>query len=385
MYPQPNEHGVYDAEYEIPIRLSKKKGPAYLATIGVCQIGLNQWATGLDVRFGESGFGSPIKADNHSWSWDMAVRKALLQIKERISSPWTKQADDAISLMNEFSNSLLVLRIDDFKTTQEAKTMAKAKSEPKTQTNNESTFKLQKIYLLARNSEGLIMPMDYSLPLTDMAKNAIMNAIDDGFVIKEIKEAEHQALVTATEAEKKGWPAPSDADLAAIKKLVDYEPPHRLERSLSEYFETEFTPSDYKQLSSEFTQASSEKERITNNLKAYTQAQKAKLTELESTIKRVSEELSQGRRTESVRCLWVMNDPKRNIKSLYRLDREPRELVKTAPMLPSDKQLTLDDLAAQNAVKERTVDEKPVTTVENEPYEEDVLTDDEVAKETGEE
>lgn len=259
------------------------------------------------------------------------------------------------------------------------------KNKPETQTNNESTFKLQKIYLLARNPEGLIMPMDYSLPLTDMAKNAIMNAIDDGFMIKEIKEAEHQALVTATEAEKKGWPAPSDADLAAIKKLVDYEPPHRLERSLSEYFETEFTPSDYKQLSSEFAQASSEKERITDNLKAYTQAQKAKLTELESTIKRVSEELSQGRRTESVRCLWVMNDPKRNIKSLYRLDREPRELVKTAPMLPSDKQLTLDDLAAQNAVKERTVDEKSITEVTNEPYEGEILTDDEVAKETGEE
>lgn len=263
--------------------------------------------------------------------------------------------------------------------------MTEKPNKPKNQTNTEPAFKLQKIYLLARNPEGLIMPMDYSLPLTDMAKNAIMNAIDDGFMIKEIKEAEHQALVTATEAEKKGWPAPSDADLAAIKKLVDYEPPHRLERSLSEYFETEFTPSDYKQLSSEFTQASSEKERIANNLKAYTQAQKAKLTELESTIKRVSEELSQGRRTESVRCLWVMNDPKRNIKSLYRLDREPRELVKTAPMLPSDKQLTLDDLAAQNAVKERTVDEKPITEVTNEPYEGEILTDDEVAKETGEE
>jgi hypothetical protein len=80
-----------------------------------------------------------------------------------------------------------------------------------------------------------------------------------------------------------------------------------------------------------------------------------------------------------------MNDPKRNVKSLYRLDREPRDLVKTAPMLPSDKQLTLDDLAAQNAVKERTLDEKPVTTIENEPYEEDVLTDDEVAAEAGEE
>lgn len=45
----------------------------------------------------------------------------------------------------------------------------------------------------------------------------------------------------------------------------------------------------------------------------------------------------------------------------------------------------LNELAAQNAVKERTVDEKPVTTVENEPYEEDVLTDEEIAKEAGEE
>ena len=83
----------------------------------------------------------------------------------------------------------------------------------------------------------------------------------------------------------------------------------------------------------------------------------------------ISTELARGKRSESVRCLWIFNDPTRNLKSLYRLDREPKELVRTDRMTASDKQLTLDDVAAQAKKTERTLEEKPITPVTNQPYE----------------
>lgn len=264
---------------------------------------------------------------------------------------------------------------------QEVPEVAKTK---KTDTKQNDGPKIEKIFIMAKNPEGLVIPMDYSLPLIDSAKQSILSAIDDGYVIKQIEAEEHSALVNASEEEKASWPEPTKEDLEAIKKLVDWEEPYRKEVNLTEYVTTEFSPADYKKLGNELEQARDEKESTENELKAFKESRKAKITELDATIKRITGELAKGSRTESVKHKWIMNDPKRNVKSLYRLDRDPIQLIKTAPMLPADKQMTLDDIAAMKAHKERTIEEKEVTEITNEPYDEEVLTDDQVAAESGE-
>jgi len=256
----------------------------------------------------------------------------------------------------------------------------------KKETNNTTDTELviQKLFLAAFNEEPkTVLLFDYSLPLTDAAKKTITSMIDDNLNVSEITQDEHALLLKAEPEEVEAWPRPTDEQRVLILKMVDYEHPHRLERFCSEFFDHEFTPVEFKSMASEFAEASNEKTRVESNIKSYTQMQKAKVEELSSTIKRISEEMSRGRSSECVKCQWVMNEPKRNVKSLYRLDREPKDLVRTAPMLPSDRQLTLDDLAEKNAVKERTLDEKPITAVENEPYEGEILTDKQVSAEMG--
>lgn len=255
--------------------------------------------------------------------------------------------------------------------------MTKAKkTDPAATTAPES----DKIYL-HQFLDGTSRPVCLQKPLTDHGKKLLWDEIDAGAAFELIDETKFNAMrcdETAT-IEK-----PSDAHHAMVCRLCDYEPPMQKIISCSEYFDHVFTSDEIRQMASEFSEATAKKSGCEEELKSHAQYLKSQITEVTATINRISQELARGKRTESVRCHWIFNDPCRGSKSLYRLDTEPRELVRVAAMTASDKQLTLDDIAAAKLKTERTLEEKPITAVENEPYDEDVLTDAEMAKEAGE-
>lgn len=375
MYPQPNEHGVYDAEYEIPVRLSKKKAFNKCGVmIELCQIGERKWAAGFDMRFNESGYGVPTKGDAHSSDWDIAAKKAALDVRGRIK-PGTPEADDAISLINEFMAALPNLRIEDFKIPQEA-TMAKKKPEPAQAQPVEEKFYLHKF------SKTLSIPMAISKPVTYYARKVISEEIDAGYLFELIDEQFFQILRLPSSADRT-WPQPTDEKHAEVCKLIDYEPLIKKVVACTKMFEQQFTPDEIKQKAMEFSQAAQKKAGLEDELKSTTQYIKSQITEATATVNRISQELGRGKYSESVRCHWVMNEPSRGQKTLYRLDREPKEPVESTRMTASDKQLELEDIAARAGKTERTLEEKPITPITNQPYEGEMLSDAEVEKETG--
>lgn len=109
-------------------------------------------------------------------------------------------------------------------------------------------------------------------------------------------------------------------------------------------------------------------------LEAYKSTVKGEIKSKEGRIQALATEYKTGKRSEEVECLWRMNDPVPGIKSLYRLDKQPMELVRTGGMTPSDRQVTIEQWqkATGQEVTERTVEEKFVTPIINEPYDEDM-------------
>ena len=84
------------------------------------------------------------------------------------------------------------------------------------------------------------------------------------------------------------------------------------------------------------------------------------------------------------KCEWRFNTPIRNEKTLVRLDKNPEEVVRVVKMLPADKQLCIEDIAKANEEKERTLEEKKITPITNEPMDSEILTDAEKEKALGE-
>lgn len=230
--------------------------------------------------------------------------------------------------------------------------------------------------------DGASHPICLQKPLTDHGKKLLWDEIDAGSVFELIDETKFNALRSD---ETLNLDKPSDAHHAMVCRLCDYEPPMQKIISCSEYFDHIFTSEEIRQLASEFSEATAKKSEYEEELKSNTQYLKSKITETTATSNRISQELARGKRTESVKCHWIFNTPCRGSKSLFRLDTDPKELVRVAAMTASDKQMTLDDIAAAKLKAERTVEEKPVTEVDNEPYDGEILTDKEMAKEAGEE
>lgn len=237
-----------------------------------------------------------------------------------------------------------------------------------------------KMYFRAYLSNNVSLPVSTQCPLTDFAKKKISEDIDGGYLYEIIDQAQFEALRNdpAFSAGK-----PSDEKHAEVCKLVEYEAPIRKEISCSEYFEHAFTSNEIKQMAAEFSEATQRKQSLEEELKSHAQYLKSQITEVTATINRISQELGRGKRSNSVKCRWILNMPTRGEKTLYRLDKEPKELVRVEYMTASDKQLTLDDIAAQTKKTERTLEEKPITPVANQPYEGEVMTDAEVKEETG--
>lgn len=263
--------------------------------------------------------------------------------------------------------------------------MAKAKN-PKPVTDPEAPeapaaqTPADKLYLHVCSQAGYSMPMAVVFPLTEVGKKTISDAIDDGNKVEIIDKETFEQL----RADGNGnLPAPTDEKHAEVCKMIDYEPLIKKIIACSEYFDHQFTADEVKQMAAEFSKSTARKTDLEDELKSHGQYLKSQITEVTATINRISQELGRGKRSENVKCHWVMNDPKRGLKSLYRLDTEPKELVRMTGMSASDKQLTFEDLAAQKAKTERTLEEKEVTPVTNEPYEGEVLTDKEVENETG--
>lgn len=253
----------------------------------------------------------------------------------------------------------------------------------KTKKQNEpaatATEKADKLYLHLQSSGGFSTPMAVILPLTETGKRTISDAIDDGNQVEIIDQTMFERLRTDGE----NMPRPSDEKHAEVCKMIDYEPLIKKEISCTEYFDHQFTPDEIKQMAMEFSENTARKSDLEEELKSTTQYLKSKITEVTATINRLSQEIGRGKRSENVNCHWVLNDPKRGMKSLYRLDTEPKELVRMTGMSASDKQLTLEDVAAAKEQTERTLEEKEVTEITNQPYEDEVMTDKEVEDETG--
>lgn len=236
-----------------------------------------------------------------------------------------------------------------------------------------------KLYLHVCSQSGYSMPMSVLLPLTEVGKKTISDAIDDGNKVEIVTKEAFDLLKTSGD----NLPQPTDEKHAEVLKLADYEPLIKKTIRCSEYFDDPFTVGEVTQKASEFSEACQRKERLEKELKSHTQYIKSQITEAEATISRLSQDLGRGKTTNLVSCHWVFNEPKHGLKSLYRLDKEPKELIRVDTMTASDRQLHLDDIAAQNGKTERTLEEKEVTPVANEPYEGEMMTDKEVEDETG--
>ena len=256
--------------------------------------------------------------------------------------------------------------------------MAKAKKNEPAATP--ATKQADKLYLHIQSESGYSLPMSVMLPLTDVGRANITEAIDNGDRAEVIDEERFNSLRTDSGLNLE---RPSDEKHAEVCKLADYEPMIKKTISCSEYFDHQFTSDEIKQMAAEFSEATARKSDLEEELKSHAQYLKSQITEVTATINRISQELGRGKRSENVKCHWIFNDPKRGAKTLYRLDVEPKEYVRMDKMTASDRQLTLDDLAAQKAKTERTLAEKEVTPITNQPYEGEVLTDKEVEAETG--
>ena len=236
-----------------------------------------------------------------------------------------------------------------------------------------------KIYLHICSPAGYSVPMAVMLPLTEVGKKTISEAIDEGNKAEIITKEAFELLRTSGDS----LPQPTDEKHAEVLKLADYEPLIKKTVRCSEYFDDPFTVGEVTQKASEFSESCQRKERLEKELKSHTQYIKSQITEAEATISRLSQDLGRGKTTNLVSCHWVFNEPKRNLKSLYRLDKEPKELVRVDTMTASDRQLHLEDVAAQNRKTERTLEEKEITPVTNQPYEGEMMTDAEVKEEVG--
>ena len=263
--------------------------------------------------------------------------------------------------------------------------MAKAKN-PKPVTDPEAPeapaaqTPADKLYLHVCSQAGYSMPMAVVFPLTEVGKKTISGAIDDGNKVEIIDKETFEQL----RADGNGnLPAPTDEKHAEVCKMIDYEPLIKKIIACSEYFDHQFTADEIKQMAAEFSKSTARKTDIEDELKSHGQYLKSQIIEVTATINRISQELGRGKRSENVKCHWIFNEPSRGQKSLYRLDTEPKELVRIAAMTASDKQMTLDDIVAAKQKTERTLEEKAITPITNQPYEGEVMTDKEVENETG--
>lgn len=254
-----------------------------------------------------------------------------------------------------------------------------AKKKPETAPAANAATESDKIYL-HRWHNGASQPVSLQKPLTEHGKKLISDEIDTGSLFEIIDEAQFSML---RGDESFNADRPTDEKHAEVCKLIDYEPLVKKTLACSEYFDHVFTPDEIKQMAMEFAEASAEKTACEEELKSHKKAMEAKIAEQTSIINRISTDLARGKRSENVKCHWVMNDPQRGAKTLYRLDTEPKEFVRFGNMTASDKQLTLEDVMAAKKKTERTLEEKEITPVTNEPYEGEVLTDKEVEDETG--
>lgn len=236
-----------------------------------------------------------------------------------------------------------------------------------------------KLYLHVCSPAGYSVSMSVMLPLTEVGKKTISGAIDEGNKAELITKEAFDLLRTSGDS----LPQPSDEKHAEVCKICDYEPIVKKTIACSEYFDHVFTSEEIKQMAAEFSKSTARKTDLEDELKSHAQYLKSQITEVTATINRISQELGRGKRSENVKCHWIFNEPSRGQKSLYRLDTEPKELVRIAAMTASDKQMTLDDIAAAKQKTERTLEEKEVTPVTNEPYDGEVMTDAEVKEEIG--
>lgn len=257
-----------------------------------------------------------------------------------------------------------------------------AKKKPETAPAANAAPESDKIYLHRWHNGGASQPVSLQKPLAEHGKKLISDEIDTGSLFEIIDEAQF-SMLRGDESFNADRPRPTDEKHAEVCKLIDYEPLIKKTLACSEYFDHVFTPDEIKQMAMEFAEASAEKTACEEELKSHKKAMEAKIAEQTSIINRISTDLARGKRSENVKCHWVMNDPRRGVKTLYRLDTEPKEFVRFGSMTASDKQLTLEDVMAAKKKTERTLEEKPITPVTNEPYEDEMLSDKEVEDETG--
>jgi len=365
---------MLNPEYVIRINGETTHCCLYIAKNG------NNWAQAMQLTLSSGQqIGVAFRCEGDYPLWKTAAKSAAEDALLNATSISNKmEAQRLKTAIKDFLKFLPQTELSDLKqiseNEKEPNEMAKTTKKP-----TETPTPDDKIYFHQFKS-GASIPVCLQKPLTDHGKKMLSDEIDSGSVFEIIDADKFLALRSD---ETKNLEQPKAEKHAEVCKLIDYEPMIKRIIACSEYFEESFTIPEIQQLHMEFVEATGKKNNFEVELKSHTQYLKAKITEAESTITRISTELSRGKRSSSVRCHWAFNDPTRNTKSLYRLDKEPKELVRTDRMTASDKQLTLDEIAAAKQRTERTLEEKEITPITNQPYEGEMMTDKEVETEGG--
>jgi len=179
------------------------------------------------------------------------------------------------------------------------------------------------------------------------------------------------AMATREECQENLDEYAEEKGLEAVEGPQDELPPPVVLRETKKELPVKFTSLEKTRFSTELVLKIQERSRLDDQKKNSASMYSAKLKAVDAEIDLLATRLSTGEENKTVVCHWQMNFPVIGRKTLFRKDT--MEIVEEDEMLPSDRQLVLDDVANMNGKTERGLDEKEVgeITEDSQPDEDD--------------
>jgi len=156
-------------------------------------------------------------------------------------------------------------------------------------------------------------------------------------------------------------------------KLIEEKAPV-VTRSTTKELPVHFSKREIERLNVELVSKLQECKRQTEQQKSTNSLYSAKIKELSARIETLTTMISTGFENKTVDCEWRLNDPEPGMKKLVRLDTD--ETLEVEKMIPSDRQLVIEDVKAKAGKTERNLDEKEITDIDPDQEHEEEDSDD---------
>lgn len=149
-------------------------------------------------------------------------------------------------------------------------------------------------------------------------------------------------------------------------KLIDEQAPVVIRKTTQE-LPCKFKPAEKESFQAELLEKLQSKSDLENQKASSASMYGAKIKEASARIDVLSAKLRTGSEHRTVNVEWHLNFPVPGKKTCFRMDT--KEIIEEQDMLPSDRQLVLDDVRANGGKTKRNLDEKEIT--EADPANED--------------